>query len=102
MVTDALEIERTRIARELHSGAGQTLAGIKVNLELVNARVPDVPEPVRNGLERIGALADQALSEIRSVSQRLHPPDWQRMDLRAGHRMGVDDHGNSGKVSCYT
>jgi signal transduction histidine kinase len=81
VVTDALEMERTRIARELHSGAGQTLAGIKVNLELVNARVPDVPPPVRTGLERIGALADQALSEIRSVSQRLHPPDWQRMDL---------------------
>jgi len=39
------------------------------------------PAPVRTGLERIGALADQALSEIRSVSQRLHPPDWQRMDL---------------------
>lgn len=81
VVTDALEMERTRIARELHSGAGQTLAGIKVNIELVNARVPDVPPPVRTGLERIGALADQALSEIRSVSQRLHPPDWQRMDL---------------------
>jgi two-component system NarL family sensor kinase len=81
VVSEALEIERTRIARELHSGAGQTLAGIKVNLELIAARMTDTPEPVRNGLDRIGALADQALSEIRSVSQRLHPPDWQRLDL---------------------
>ena len=81
VVSEALEMERTRIARELHSGAGQTLAGIKVNLELVNARMPDVSPPVRTGLDRIGALADQALSEIRAVSQRLHPPDWQRMDL---------------------
>lgn len=81
VVSEALEIERTRIARELHSGAGQTLAGIKVNLELINARVPDVPAQVRTGLDRIGALADQGLSEIRSVSQRLHPPDWQRLDL---------------------
>ena len=81
VVSEALEMERTRIARELHSGAGQTLAGIKVNLELVNARMPDFPPPVRTGLDRIGALADQALSEIRSVSQRLHPPDWQRLDL---------------------
>jgi signal transduction histidine kinase len=78
---DALETERTRIARELHSGAGQSLAGIKVNVELMARRVADLPETVRIGLERIQSLADQALGEIRSVSQRLHPPDWQRLDL---------------------
>jgi len=81
VVMEALETERTRIARELHSGTGQTLAGIKVNIELMTRRVPDAPEPIRIGLERIRSLADQALSEIRSVSQRLHPPDWQRLDL---------------------
>lgn len=80
-ISEALEIERTRTARELHSGAGQTLAGIKVNLELIAARLPEASDSVRSGLERIGALTDQALSEIRSVSQRLHPPDWQRLDL---------------------
>ena len=81
VVMEALETERTRIARELHSGAGQTLAGIKVNVELIAGSAPDLPEPARVGLERIQALADHALSEIRAVSQRLHPPDWQRLDL---------------------
>jgi len=81
VVMEALETERTRIARELHSGAGQTLAGIKVNVELITRRTPDLPETVRTGLDRIQSLADQALSEIRSVSQRLHPPDWKRLDL---------------------
>jgi len=81
VVMEALETERTRIARELHSGTGQTLAGIKVNIELMTRRAPDVPEPIRIGLDRIRSLADQALSEIRAVSQRLHPPDWQRLNL---------------------
>jgi signal transduction histidine kinase len=80
-VIEALEAERTRTARELHSGAGQTLAGIKVNGELIAARTRDLPEAVTIGLNRIQSLADQALSEIRSVSQRLHPPDWRRLDL---------------------
>jgi len=80
-VSEALEMERTRIARELHSGAGQSLAGIKLNLELVADRLPDAPEVVVKSLARIADLADQALSEIRFVSQRLHPPDWQRLDL---------------------
>jgi len=81
IVSQALEMERTRIARELHSGAGQNLAAIKVNLELIAARMPEPSEPVRTGLDRIYALTDQALSEIRSISQRLHPPDWQRLNL---------------------
>jgi signal transduction histidine kinase len=81
IISQALEMERTRIGRELHSGVGQSLAGIKVNTELLAAQMPEAPEAVRKGLERIQALTDNALSEIRSVSQRLHPPDWQRLDL---------------------
>jgi signal transduction histidine kinase len=81
VVMEALETERTRVARELHSGVGQTLAGIKVNVELIARRMPDLPETVRTGLDRIQSLAEQALSEVRSVSQRLHPPDWKRLDL---------------------
>ncbi len=81
VVMEALETERTRISRELHSGAGQTLAGIKVNVELIVRRTPDLPESVRTGLDRIQALAEQALSEVRSISQRMHPPDWKRLDL---------------------
>src|ERR1051326_1964990 len=68
-VLDAMEIERARIARELHSGAGQPLAGIKVNLDLIAEHMPDPPEPVRESLARIGALADQALGEGRPGSQ---------------------------------
>jgi signal transduction histidine kinase len=81
VVMEALETERTRVARELHSGAGQNLAGIKVNVELITRTTPDLPAQVRTGLERIQSLADQALGEIRSVSQRLYPPDWQRQGL---------------------
>lgn len=81
VVMEALETERTRIARELHSGAGQTLAGIKVNVELIQRRTPNLPETVQTGLDRIQSLAEQALSEVRAVSQRLHPPDWKRLDL---------------------
>ena len=81
IISQALEMERTRIGRELHSGVGQSLAGIKVNAELLAAQMPNAPEVIRIGLQRIQSLTDNALSEIRSVSQRLHPPDWQQLDL---------------------
>jgi len=81
IVSQALEIERTRVARELHAGVGQSLAGIKVHLELIASEAPGLAEPARKRLETIHLLADQAQSEVRSVSQRLHPPDWHLLDL---------------------
>jgi two-component system NarL family sensor kinase len=80
-VAEALEMERTRIARELHSGVGQILAAIKMNLELIGMRMPEAPEPVRDALDRIQQLAEQASGEIRFISQRFHPPDWRNMNL---------------------
>jgi signal transduction histidine kinase len=81
ILSEAMETERTRIARDLHSGVGQTLAGIRMNLELIEAALPDPPEFVRESLDRIQTLADQSLDQVRSISRRLHPPDWQRLHL---------------------
>ena len=82
VLSEALEMERTRIARELHSGTGQTLAGIKMNLELIESQLSNPPAVVTSGLRRLHALADEAVAEIRSVSQRLYPPDWKKLTLR--------------------
>jgi len=80
---EQLEAERTRIARELHSGAGQALAGIKLHLEILENLMRDLSGPVRHNLDRIGLLAQEALEQVRNISQRLHPPDWQRLNLAA-------------------
>lgn len=82
VLTEALERERTRLARELHAGAGQTLAGIKLNLELIYSLLPDPPEVIQGSLRRIQLLTEEAMNELRAVSHRLHPPDWQRLGLR--------------------
>ena len=81
LLSEALETERTRIARDLHSGVGQTLAGIRMNLDLIDMLLPDPPRAVRECLERIQTLAEQSLDEVRAISRRLHPPDWQRLSL---------------------
>ena len=39
-----LERERSRIARELHAGAGQPLAGIKLHLEILNECTAAIPD----------------------------------------------------------
>jgi two-component system, NarL family, sensor kinase len=81
MLADALEAERQRLGRELHTGVGQALAGIHVHVGLLEASWPDPPEPVRKSLNRIRALAGTALEQVRGVSRRLYVPDWQAQPL---------------------
>ena len=74
-----LERERSRIARELHAGAGQPLAGIKMNLEMLDDCFGDLPPQGREALTRLQTLAQQALEQVRAVSHGLQPPAWQNL-----------------------
>ena len=74
-----LERERSRIARELHAGAGQPLAGIKLHLEILDDSAATLPDAARATIGRIQTLAEEALGQVRALSHRLHPPDWQEM-----------------------
>ena len=78
-----IELERQRLGRELHTGLGQMLAAIRLQLEIVAALLPDPPALVQQALSRISTLANEALEQVRSVSGRLHPPEWQRLTLEA-------------------
>lgn len=81
-----IELERQRLSRELHTGAGQTLAAIRLQLEIIRSRLPEAPEAVAQALGRIATLASDALEQVRSVSRRLHPPEWQRLSLEESIR----------------
>jgi signal transduction histidine kinase len=78
-----IERERQRLGRELHTGVGQMLAAIRLQLEVVGTLVPAPPAAVKQALDKISTLAYEALEQVRSVSRRLHPPEWQRLTLEA-------------------
>ena len=95
-----LERERSRIARELHAGAGQPLAGIKLHLEILDectSAIPDSPGLVsaRVAIGQLQTLAEQALSQVRAVSHRLHPPEWQEMTIDQAMKSLVESSGLS-------
>ena len=76
-----LEKERQRLGRELHTGVGQLLAAVKIQVELIDQYLPERSERVEKALERITALAGDALDQVRSVSRELYFPEWQRIPL---------------------
>jgi signal transduction histidine kinase len=81
ILADSLEAERQRLGRELHTGVGQSLAGIHVHASLLEESLRDAPESVRKNLNRIAALASAALEQVRGVSRRLYVPAWQTQSL---------------------
>jgi signal transduction histidine kinase len=95
-----LERERSRIARELHAGAGQPLAGIKLHLEILDECTSAIPDSAsldsaRLTIGRLQTLAEQALSQVRAVSHRLHPPEWQEMTMDQAMESLVESSGLS-------
>jgi len=81
ILSGELERERQRLARELHTGVGQALAGIHLHLGTVQELLPDPPERVRRSLDHIESLASRGLEEVRNVSQRLYASSWQAHGL---------------------
>jgi two-component system NarL family sensor kinase len=76
-----LELERERLGRDLHTGVGQLLVAIRLQLEVIETQLPTVPAGVKQALDRVAALANEAGDQVRSLSRQLHPPEWQRLSL---------------------
>jgi len=66
--------ERRRIARDLHDGVGQTLAGALMALSQASSSPQPLPADRQSGLRDTEDLLQQAIREVRTVSHLLHPP----------------------------
>ncbi len=68
------EMERKRIARDLHDGLGSMLSGVKIHLNL--AKKENV-ETVNN----VDTLLDNSIKELRNISQNLMPETLLELSL---------------------
>lgn len=94
----ALEQERGRIARELHDNAGQSLAGILLNLELAQRHLGSASAEALARLARSQELASLTLDQIRRISHDLNPPDWSGLDFSSAVEWLVENMGIRGKL----
>jgi signal transduction histidine kinase len=66
--------ERRRIARELHDGAAQNVFAITMNLNRLQKAFNHRSSKMKSVLSDSQQLAEQSLSELRTLSYLLHPP----------------------------
>lgn len=82
--------ERRRIGHELHEGAAQTLAGVKMSLTHVQRAANLLSAPVQTALAGSLDQIDQCCREIRALSQQLHPPLLEEIGLAAAVQWYAD------------
>lgn len=73
-ILELQDVERRRIARELHDSVGQYLTGLKLNLGRLGSRYPDSSADSQTLLSETVTLTDHAITEVRTISHLLHPP----------------------------
>lgn len=80
------EEERQRLSRELHDEAGQSLTGLVLHLQLLDAELPEDQTSLRRRLREAGALARGAAERIRLLARDLRPPGLDTLGLNASLR----------------
>jgi two-component system NarL family sensor kinase len=79
---DSSEAERRRIARDLHDGVVQELAGTAFALS-GSARAPGISPGLKGDLDRAGEAVRRSLRQLRSLLVEIHPPGLNAGSLAA-------------------
>ncbi|HEV8687273.1 MAG TPA: sensor histidine kinase [Gaiellaceae bacterium] len=84
---ESSELERRRIAQELHDGAVQNLAGVSYSLAAVADKLDDnEADRVQVAVRDAAAETRRTIRELRSLLVDLYPPDLHRAGLAAALR----------------
>ena len=80
------ELERKRLARELHDEMGQTLTAMQAQLSLSRANTPG--DAGQDGIARIEQLTERLGKSLRSVVNALTPDELDQLGLYAAVAFG--------------
>ena len=90
--------ERRRLSRDLHDSTGQTLTALKISLASLEMKFNQDPGTLVL-LAEVSEFADQALSEIRTMSYLLHPPLLDEVGLACAAEWYVEGFAKRSGVS---
>ncbi len=97
-VIEAQELERKRIAQELHDGLGQLLSTARLNVsgleDELNTDDADAVKMLQNSLE----LIDESVQEVRNISHNMMPSALIRLGLVSAIREQINKINQAGGV----
>jgi signal transduction histidine kinase len=88
-LVEAQEEERSRLARELHDGAGQMLTSLLVRIKTLEKK-STAPE-VQQGLNDLLDMVSDTIEQVRELSHRLRPAALEEFGLVVALQTLVDE-----------
>ena len=77
------ESERSRLSRDLHDDAGQTLTALKISLELTSKELTEDNDHAKERLKDALKLTEEAMVKLRTTAHGLRPPTLDTIGLNA-------------------
>jgi signal transduction histidine kinase len=94
-IINGQELERKRIAQELHDGVGSSLAAIKLKL----ATISENRSTIDKNLENVIVNVDLVYSEVRTISHNLIPPNLNYTSFTNVLDNLINDYRNNSKAN---
>ena len=96
---EAIEAERRRIAREIHGGVAQSLAGLRFKSALWHHLADAAPPGMRAALEELQAVLNGAIADLRRAIFALRPLDLEALGFFPALAQLVGDFGDQNQVA---
>ena len=98
-IVDAQEVERRRIARELHDEIGQALTAVKIDLQAARSLLESTEHETQ--LEHTIAIVERTLKQVRDLSLDLRPSLLDDLGLVPALRWYVDRQAQQADLSAH-
>ncbi len=95
------EEENLRVAREIHDELGQVLTALKMEVNLLSAKIPD-DKKSRSRLDSVNGLIDETINSVRKISTRLRPRLLDELGLFPAMEMQVRELQTRTGIRCIT
>jgi len=94
------EVEKRRIARELHDELGQALTALKIDVGWLREHVPPGPGPLQDKLAAMQELLDATVAAARRISADLRPLMLDDLGLTAACEWLVENFRSRAGAAC--
>ncbi|MCP3955882.1 MAG: response regulator, partial [Desulfobacterales bacterium] len=95
----AQELERQRIARELHDNVAQNLGALKLSFETLFDKNPEVSAEIRQTVAEFSVRLSDAISKVRNMSYNMQPLSLEQLGLSHAVDSFCDDYAQTSSMS---
>jgi signal transduction histidine kinase len=93
------ELERQRIARDLHDNVAQNLVALKLSFETLFDKNPEVSVEIRQSVSEFSERLRDSISKVRSITYNMQPLSLEQLGLAHAVDSFCDDYEKNNDLS---